>query len=200
MATAARELRDPRHFSVGTVLLYVGLLIGALLTIMPIFYMFTRAFMPEAEQMVWPIRWLPAEPDNRKLPADFGRSDLTGLPLAAQQLRGGAIGHGAGAVCQFLTAYAYARLEFPGRDMLFFVLLTSLMVPGAVTLIPNFLMMRNLGWLDSHHGLIWPPARACSASSCCASTSRVSRRSWRRRRSSTAPGASGSTGRSVSRW
>jgi len=54
-----------------------------------------------------------------------------------------------------LTAYAYARLEFPGRDAIFFLLLTSLMVPSAVTFIPNFLLMRNLHWLDSYHGLIW---------------------------------------------
>ena len=54
-----------------------------------------------------------------------------------------------------LTAYAYARLEFPGRDVIFFLLLTSLMIPGAVTFIPNFLLMRNLGWLDSYNGLIW---------------------------------------------
>ena len=53
---AATTLRNPRHFTVGTVFLYIGLFIGAVLTLMPIVYMFTRAISPEAEQMVWPIR------------------------------------------------------------------------------------------------------------------------------------------------
>ncbi len=155
MATAARELRDPRHFSVGTVLLYIGLLIGAVVTLMPIFYMFTRAFMPEAEQMVWPIRWIPESPTI----ANFQRIlvDPT-LPVFRWLLNSFLVATSVTVLVLFicsLTAYAYARLEFPGRDVIFFLLLTSLMVPGAVTFIPNFLMMRDLGWLDSNHGLIW---------------------------------------------
>ena len=62
MTTATRGLRDPRRFTMGTVLLYIALLIGAVLTLMPMVYMYTRAFMPEAEQMVWPIRWIPENP------------------------------------------------------------------------------------------------------------------------------------------
>jgi multiple sugar transport system permease protein len=155
MATAAREYRDPRHFKVGTVLLYVGLLIGAIVTLMPIVYMFTRAFMPENEQMVWPIRWIPENPTI----ANFQRIlvDPT-LPVFRWLLNSLLVAISVTALVLFicsLTAYAYARLEFPGRDVIFFLLLTSLMVPGAVTFIPNFLMMRDLGWLDSNHGLIW---------------------------------------------
>jgi len=111
--------------------------------------------MPESEQMVWPIRWFPQTPtienfqrilNDPTLPvfrwllnSFFVATSVTALVLA---------------ICS-LTAYAYARLEFPGRDVLFFLLLTSLMVPGAVTFIPNFLLMRNFGWLDSYNGLIW---------------------------------------------
>jgi multiple sugar transport system permease protein len=155
MATAAREYRDPRHFSVGVVLLYIGLLLGAIVTLMPIVYMFTRAFMPEGEQMVWPIRWIPESPTI----ANFQRIlvDPT-LPVFRWLLNSFLVAISVTALVLFvcsLTAYAYARLEFPGRDVIFFLLLTSLMVPGAVTFIPNFLMMRDLGWLDSNHGLIW---------------------------------------------
>src|SRR5207249_1369315 len=69
MTASARELRDPQHFTIGTVLLYLGLAFGAVLTLMPIVYLFTRAFMPENEQMVWPIRWIPESPTV----ANFGR-------------------------------------------------------------------------------------------------------------------------------
>ena len=155
MTTSARELRDPRHFSVGTALLYIGLLLGALITLMPIIYMFTRAIMPEGEQMRWPVHWIPEEPTI----GNFQRilSDPT-LPVFRWLINSLVVATAVTALVLFicsLTAYAYARLEFPGRDLIFFLLLTSLMIPGAVTFIPNFMMMRNLGWLDSFHGLIW---------------------------------------------
>ncbi len=155
MAASTRELRDPRHFTVGTALLYLALLFGALLTLGPLVYMFTRAFMPEGEQMLWPVHWIPKQPtiDN------FRRilNDPT-LPVFRWLLNSVFVATAVTALVLFicsLTAYAYARLQFPGRDVIFFLLLTSLMVPGAVTFIPNFLLMRNLGWLDSYHGLIW---------------------------------------------
>ncbi len=155
MAASTRGLRDPRRFTVGTALLYLALLFGALLTLGPLVYMFTRAFMPEGEQMLWPVHWIPKQPtiDN------FRRilNDPT-LPVFRWLLNSVFVATAVTALVLFicsLTAYAYARLQFPGRDVIFFLLLTSLMVPGAVTFIPNFLLMRNLGWLDSYHGLIW---------------------------------------------
>jgi multiple sugar transport system permease protein len=58
-------------------------------------------------------------------------------------------------VCS-LAAYGFARLEFPGRNKIFYALLFALMVPGQVTLIPTFLLVRNLGWLDSYQGVVLP--------------------------------------------
>ena len=155
MTASTRQLRDPRHFSVGTVFLYIALLFGALLTLMPIVYMFSMAFTPEAQAFAWPIRWIPENPTIGNFQRIF--NDPT-LPVFRWFLNSMFVATTVTALVLFicsLTAYAYARLEFPGRDVIFFLLLTSLMVPGAVTFIPNFLLMRNLGWLDSYHGLIW---------------------------------------------
>jgi multiple sugar transport system permease protein len=55
-----------------------------------------------------------------------------------------------------LAAYGYARLEFPGRDVLFFALLSTLMIPGAVTVIPAFIIIRQLGLIDTYWALILP--------------------------------------------
>lgn len=55
-----------------------------------------------------------------------------------------------------LAAFAFSRLRFPGRDVLFFILLAGLMVPQQVLMIPNYALMRQLGWLDSFQGLIVP--------------------------------------------
>jgi multiple sugar transport system permease protein len=55
-----------------------------------------------------------------------------------------------------LAAYAFARLRFPGRDLLFGLYLSSLMVPSQVTIIPLFIVMRHLGLIDNHLSLILP--------------------------------------------
>ncbi|MDR3688154.1 MAG: carbohydrate ABC transporter permease [Fimbriimonas sp.] len=56
-----------------------------------------------------------------------------------------------------IVAYAFARLRFPGRDTLFKILLATMMLPGAVTLMPQFLLYRSLGWIDTLLPL-WVPA------------------------------------------
>ena len=55
-----------------------------------------------------------------------------------------------------LAGYAFARMRFPGREALFILLLSTMMVPFEVTLIPNFILMRQLGWMDHYEALIIP--------------------------------------------
>jgi multiple sugar transport system permease protein len=55
-----------------------------------------------------------------------------------------------------LAAFAFARLRFPGRNLIFILFLTALMVPPQMTVIPNFVIIRYLGWLDTYAGLIVP--------------------------------------------
>lgn len=55
-----------------------------------------------------------------------------------------------------LAAYAFARMRFPGRDVLFMILLATMMVPFEVTLIPNFILIRNLQWIDHYEAMIIP--------------------------------------------
>ena len=55
-----------------------------------------------------------------------------------------------------LAAYAFARLNFPGRDKLFFAYLATMMVPVAVTIVPTFILMKQLGWFDTYRALICP--------------------------------------------
>ncbi|MDD5217705.1 MAG: carbohydrate ABC transporter permease [Candidatus Omnitrophica bacterium] len=55
-----------------------------------------------------------------------------------------------------LAAYAFARLRFPGRDRLFFGYLATMMVPGAVTMIPVFILLEKFGWIDTYKAMILP--------------------------------------------
>ena len=55
-----------------------------------------------------------------------------------------------------MAGYALARIRFPGNRFWFFLVLAVLMVPSQITLIPSFLILRFLGWLDSYQGLVVP--------------------------------------------
>jgi multiple sugar transport system permease protein len=59
-------------------------------------------------------------------------------------------------LCNSMAGYALARLRFPGRNFWFFLILAVLAVPGQVTLIPTFLILKALGWLNSYQGMIIP--------------------------------------------
>ena len=56
------------------------------------------------------------------------------------------------------AAYAFARLNFPGRDQLFFMFIAATMIPGAVLFIPNFILVKDLGWLNTFQGMAAPYA------------------------------------------
>jgi ABC-type glycerol-3-phosphate transport system permease component len=55
-----------------------------------------------------------------------------------------------------LVAFSLARLRWPGRDLMFALVITTMMLPGVVTLVPGFLIFRTLGWLDTFLPLIVP--------------------------------------------
>ncbi len=156
VTVASRPTRPARRLNVGQLALYAVLLLLAVVIVLPIAYMVSQAFTPEQDTMVWPIQYIPSRPtlnnfvrvlNDPTLPVLrwFLNSMFASLSITALVL-----------LLSSLAAYAFARLEFPGRNLIFFLLLTSLMVPGAVTLIPVFILLRNLNFLDSPHALIWP--------------------------------------------
>src|SRR5260370_16798980 len=61
-------------------------------------------------------------------------------------------------VCSAMAAYAFARLRFPGRRLIFFLFLCATMIPGVVLFIPNFILIKDLGWLNSFQGMASPYA------------------------------------------
>jgi multiple sugar transport system permease protein len=58
--------------------------------------------------------------------------------------------------CAAMAAYAFARLRFPGRSTLFALFVASMMVPGVVTFIPNFVLLKQIGWLNTMAGMVAP--------------------------------------------
>jgi multiple sugar transport system permease protein len=141
-----------------SLLLWLIFLPLAFIIVIPVLYMVTMAFTEEAKQFVVPIRWIPEPPtlqNFEKIFADpllpLGRWFLNSLLVAS-------VGTVVILIVSSLSGYAFARLEFPGKDQLFSLLLFSLMIPAAITLIPAFLLLRDLKLLDTYHAIWWPAA------------------------------------------
>ena len=134
-----------RRIKLGRVLLWGAAILVGLYCLIPLYWIVIQSFMHEPDIYHWPPFFYPVRPtlqnnwENFFCLVAFARIGLE-LTIAS------------------LAAYAFARLEFPGRDAIFFVILTTMMIPGQVTLVPMYLQMSRLGWIDTYHALIWPGA------------------------------------------
>jgi multiple sugar transport system permease protein len=137
-----------------TVFLHAFLLIVSLMLLLPFVWMVSTSLRTPAESFTLPPKWLPENPQfiNYKRVLEsvpFGRFFLNSLLVSSLITAGQLVTCSTG-------AYAFARLRFPGRDVLFVVLLSSLMIPIQVTIIPIFIMIKRLGLTDTLQSLILP--------------------------------------------
>lgn len=131
------------------------LIVGAILMIMPFLWMFSTSLRPIQESYKLPPAWLPTEWHFETYAAVF-QSSLPILSFAANSIKVTfSVTLGQLITCS-MAGFAFARLRFPFRNTLFVMLLASLMVPGQVTIIPVFIIMRQLGLVDSHLSIILP--------------------------------------------
>ncbi len=136
------------------VLCHAVLLFGAVWMLVPFLWMIAASFEPEDEIFSYPPTFIPGQ-----IILQHWVSAWTLVPFPRFFLNSGVmafsitLGH---FVTATLAAYAFARLEFPGRDRLFMCFLATLMVPGQVLLIPQFMIIRTLNWLNTYQALIVP--------------------------------------------
>jgi ABC-type glycerol-3-phosphate transport system permease component len=147
-----RRVSTRRVMGIGlthVLVIVVGILVG-----FPFFYMMTTSFKTLGEVYTVPMQWLPARWDfenfltawNGVPFARFAANSLfyTTLVTVGEFLMG-------------LTAgYAFGRLNFPKKDLIFFFVLLTMMIPLQITIIPRFLMLKDLGWINTFQGLIVP--------------------------------------------
>lgn len=144
-----------RVFSLlGTFAKYVALALGAALMVLPFFWMINASFMTSGEIQAQPPVWLPSQLRIQNytelldaLP--FGRMYLNSLFVTITTVIGVLF-------TSSLAGFAFAKYQFPGRQLLFYALLATLMIPFFVTLIPVFFIVRQLGWINSFQGVIVP--------------------------------------------
>lgn len=153
-------MRHPRTLR-GRLVLWARLLLshallitGAILMIVPFLWMLSSSLKTEGDVFIFPPEWIPNPVQWDNYPrtfeiVPFGQFGINSLNVAVLSTIGQLFS------CS-TAAYCFARLRFPGRDLLFLVLLATLMVPGQVTMIPIFLIMRALGWVNTLYPLIVP--------------------------------------------
>ena len=135
---------------------YVMVVLMAALTLLPFLFMLSSSFKGSEAIRTIPIRWIPERPTLEgyirvfNMPGfSFGRASLNSLFLAL-----------ATTLVQVLSAcmaaFVFAKLPFRGLGKLFGLYLATMMIPGTVTMVPNYIILRIMGLLDSYTGLILP--------------------------------------------
>lgn len=161
-----------------TWLAYLILIPGCMLFLAPLGWLVSASFQPMGDIFSYPPQWIPKHPtlNGYRTFLGLGHAEAEGASQAWRWFLNSAFVAGSVTVLQLffnsLAAYVFAKREFPGRNAIFLVFLATMMVPGQVTLIPNYLVIKHVplfggndifgqggsGWLDSYYGLILPGA------------------------------------------
>ena len=128
------------------------------IVIVPLLYMVSMAFTREANQLKFPIEWIPQPITITNFTHIFADKTLPIMRWFGNSLLVATMGTIIVGFLSSLSGYAFARLEFPGKNLLFSLLIFSLMIPAAVTLIPAFLLLRDVKLLNTYHAIWWPAA------------------------------------------
>ncbi len=116
--------------------------------ILPFYWLIVSSLKVEAEMFTIPVKWFPASPVwgnyiSAFTAAPFNLYYMNSFKICVIRIIG----------CLFfssLAAYSFAKLKFRGKDKLFLLYLATLMLPAQVTIVPSFILMSKIGWIDSH--------------------------------------------------
>ncbi|MFC0212713.1 carbohydrate ABC transporter permease [Paenibacillus chartarius] len=135
-------------------LIYALLIAGSILMLLPFLWMISTSLKHSSEVIVLPPKWIPSRLQWQNYvtawqAAPFGRYMINSVVVTFLCTVGEL-------VTTILASFAFAKLRFYGRDALFAILLATMMVPQEMLLIPNYITLTELGWLDRYEALIIP--------------------------------------------
>jgi len=134
--------------------LHLVLIAGSLLFLLPFIWAVSTSLKPESDVFTFPPQFIPDTPKWENYPdaltaIPFGRYALNTIFLAGMRITGNILS------CS-LVAFAFARLRWKGRDVVFFLVLATMMIPEEVTLIPQYIIYSKIGWVNTYLPLIVP--------------------------------------------
>ena len=148
------QLRE-KLVSYGSVgLIYMALLLGAVLIFFPFAWTISTSLKTEQQTLEYPPTWIPDPVQIENYPdaltaRPFGRYYLNTAIITVFSVIGQVLSSA-------VVAYGFARFRFPGRNLLFLIVLSTLMIPFHMLIIPRFILFKHLGWLDTFLPLIVP--------------------------------------------
>lgn len=156
-ATAARtgyRRRRPWRWYLGKAIIYVVLTVIGASFCVPFVWLVSSSLKDPAQIWVYPPEWIPkpvrwANYSEALAKINFGSLTLNTLTISILFTLGLAL---SASFC----AYGFARMRFPGRDIIFLILLSTTMLPDIVLMIPQFILFKYLGWIDTFLPLIVP--------------------------------------------
>lgn len=151
-ATVARSNRRTVQLAV----IYVIMILVALLIILPLAWMIITSLKPKAEWFTRTIEWWPRRVTFENYTKILNDPSLPIVRWFFNSLFVASVSTGLILIVDSLAGYAYARLQFFGRNAIFGLMLATMMLPGIMFLVPNFITVYNLRLLNSYAGVIIP--------------------------------------------
>lgn len=154
--TEIKQLRLSRRTRrwLGSGVAYIAMTAIALVFMIPLFWMISTSLKARWEVLAWPPQWIPETIHWENYAEAFAKYPLGRFMLNSAFL---VVINIIGQLFAVpLVAYGFARLRFPGKRILFLVLLGTMMLPGHIKLIPLFAIYSRLGWIDTYWPLIVP--------------------------------------------
>jgi len=152
--TVRRHRSSRTGSTVGRTVTYVILLIGSVAFLLPFAWMISTSLKPQEQVYAFPIEWIPKPFQWSNYVEVFDAAPMARYIVNTCILTFfGVLGSLVGSS---IAAYAFARMRFPGRDAMFFIMLATMMVPAWVTLIPSYIIFGKLHWLDTYLPLLVP--------------------------------------------
>lgn len=154
-----RTHRSTVHLAIDLIqqaLLYVVVTLGLLVFCIPVYYMVSTSFKAESEVFAMPIHWIPHQFRPSNYPEAFAAA-----PFARYFYNSVVVAIAVVLATLFFSAlagYGFAKFSFPGQRIAFLFVLSTMMIPFQVLLIPLYVVVYNLGWTNSYAGLIIPGA------------------------------------------
>ena len=155
MATQTLQPKPLRRITIGRVLMWATLLLTTFISLWPMYWLFVTALTPTQDTIKIPPDILPIHASTVNFDRlfaqahDYWRWARNSLIVAL----GVTLFH---VIFDTLAGYGFAKKRFPGRRLLFWMILATLMVPDHVTLVPRYIVTRNLGLIDNLWAVILP--------------------------------------------
>ena len=138
------------------VLSYILVILVAVIVILPFLWMIVSAFKSQRELFAYPPTFFPTEWKVENFIEAASRGSISFVQMFFNSMKIAVPATVFNILFSTMAGYAFARLQFRWRESVFMLFIASMMVPGAVTLIPRFLMFRDLGFYDTYVPLVVP--------------------------------------------